>query len=176
MSETPTSEAVLRECWCPDLRRPVRRCRIWRSKPLQQALRPNPVRLAGDRVGCRVLPQLLDRARVARHRRTIGRNAAAAAPVYGGSYNQPVYAAPGYGAPGYGPPAYGPPANGTAGYPPPAYGPPAQPPTYGPPQQPPTYGPPQQPPTYGPPAQQPAAYAPPPPPAQRPTGDILPNK
>jgi hypothetical protein len=106
----------------------------------------------------------------------IGRKAAEAGPTYGGSYNQPVYAAPGYGAPGYGPPAYGPPPNGTPGYPPPAYGPPQQPPTYGPPQQPPTYGPPQQPPTYGPPAQQPAAYAPPPRPSQPLTGDILPNK
>jgi hypothetical protein len=118
----------------------------------------------------------------------IGRNAAAAAPVYGGSYTQPVYGAPGYAAPGYGPPAYGPPAYGA-----PAYGPPVQqPPTYGPPvQQPQTYGPPAQPATYGPPPQQPT-YAPPPQPptyaqpqpptyaqpqpSQPFTGDILPKK
>jgi hypothetical protein len=37
----------------------------------------------------------------------IGRKAAAAAPTYGCSYNQPVYGAPGYGAPGYGAPVYG---------------------------------------------------------------------
>jgi hypothetical protein len=51
----------------------------------------------------------------------IGRKRAAATPMYGGSYTQPVYAAP----PGYGPPAqYGPPVQ---------YGPPAQQAPWGPP-------------------------------------------
>jgi hypothetical protein len=108
----------------------------------------------------------------------IGRKAAAAAPTYGGSYNQPVYGAPGYGAPGYAPPGYAPPGYAPPGYAPPGYAPPPQAPTYGPPpQQPPTYGPPpQQPPTYGPPPQQPPTYGPPAQPPQPFTGDILPNK
>jgi hypothetical protein len=69
----------------------------------------------------------------------IGRNAAAKAPIYGGSYTQPVYAAPA----GYGPPStYGPPAQHPLGYGLPV----PQAPTYGPPvQQPPTYGAPAQP-------------------------------
>ena len=67
------------------------------------------------------------------------RNRAAKAPMYGGSYTQPVYAAPA----GYGPPtAYRPPAPHPLGYGPPV----PQTPTYGPPvQQPPVYGAPAQP-------------------------------
>jgi hypothetical protein len=66
------------------------------------------------------------------------RKAAAATPVYGGSYTQPVNGAPGYAAPGYAAPGYG-----EAAYAPPAYAPPAYAP---PPQQAPAYVAPVQPP------------------------------
>jgi hypothetical protein len=59
----------------------------------------------------------------------IGRKRAAATPMYGGSYTQPVYGAP----PSYGPHAYVPPAQHPLGYGPPLQ----QPPVYGAPAQPP---------------------------------------
>jgi hypothetical protein len=56
------------------------------------------------------------------------RKAAAATPVYGGSYTQPVNAAPGYAAPGYGQAAYAPPAYAPPQQQAPAYVAPVQPP------------------------------------------------